>query len=120
MWKVFVRYYSSERPSPASEVEFGPWESKRDAIEARDWIHEHYDAYSREALWRGPGRFDASSVFKRPWCTQHLGWGYGIRLRMNSGEMEEFFTPWCGYFENLDEVRVVYIDDDSIISKTVV
>jgi hypothetical protein len=85
------------------------WESLEVAKQNLQRIKEHYQWYSRKKGWRNEKVEDPTD---KDWYSQK--YDFCIILKTDDGNDWQISAPWCGYFESLNEARIISKVDDGM------
>lgn len=121
-WTIEIDYTtgSSFHTEDCTGEEVGyVWERKEDAIAALKDIEEHYELYKirddRAYRWHPEKKDEIEArrkeLKKRPWCAKQYT-DHSLLVIDNDGERRNIHVFWTGYFETLNEARVVSVDPD--------
>lgn len=87
------------------------WNDKEKARKALRELNEHYQ-FSKDSFDKGDSNYNPSH---QPWFVEEYS-TFSLQLENDDGERVRFSVDWCGYFERVEEFRIINADseEDSI------
>lgn len=111
MYTVEVTYHTGDSFNSYTEkdtIEF-KWESKDLARQAMNEIYEHH--IFAEDYYR-LGESEREEYKLKPWFTGHKYYQFTLQLELDSGKRQRITVPWNGYFERIEELHVISVEDE--------
>ena len=91
------------------------WENLEIAKANLQRIREHYEFSKRMDLsfsWEQKKAEDSEKVAKtKDWYIKKYATSC-LKLQADNGNFFQFYAPWCGYFESLNEIEIVADNTD--------